>query len=165
THLHIILVHVPVAALLFGALSLKIGTFWNSRPAQFLGYAVIFGGILAAFASGATGEEAEEALEALGGFSHELIHEHEEAAEGFMIGIWSLSALALVGFVLLLRNHAKAKLFAWIVLIYASVVSLGGMRVGYLGGQISHPEAYDQPAAVAADPVDEAVGEPAEDHE
>jgi len=65
-------------------------------------------GILAAFASGATGEEAEEALEALGGFSHELIHEHEEAAEGFMIGIWSLSALALIGFVLLLRNHAKA---------------------------------------------------------
>ena len=65
-----------------------------------------------------------------------------------MIGIWSLSALALAGFVLLLRNHAKAKLFAWIVLIYASVVSLGGMRVGYLGGQISHPEAYDQaPAA------------------
>jgi hypothetical protein len=34
------------------------------------------------------------------------------------------------------------------VLIYASVVSLGGMRVGYLGGQISHPEAYDQAPAV-----------------
>ncbi|MDP5015176.1 MAG: hypothetical protein NWQ40_04405 [Schleiferiaceae bacterium] len=145
THLHIILVHVPVAALLFGALSLKIGTFWKSRPAQILGYATIFGGILAAFASGATGEEAEEALEALGGFSHDLIHAHEEAAEGFMIGIWSLAAVALIGFVLLLRNHTKATLFAWIVLIYASIVSLGGMRVGYLGGQISHPEAYDQP--------------------
>jgi hypothetical protein len=87
-------------------------------------------------------------LEAVGGFSHELIHEHEEAAEGFMFGIWSLAAVALVGFALLLLNHAKAKLFAWIVLIYASVVSLGGMRVGYLGGQISHPEAYDQAPAV-----------------
>ena len=151
THLHIILVHVPVAALLFGALSLKIGTFWKSRPAQILGYATIFGGILAAFASGATGEEAEEALEALGGFSHQLIHEHEEAAEGFMIGIWSLSAVALIGLVLLLRNHAKATLFAWIVLIYASIVSLGGMRVGYLGGQISHPEAYDQPITAPTD--------------
>jgi uncharacterized membrane protein len=145
THLHIILVHVPVAALLFGALSLKIGTFWKSRPAQILGYATIFGGILAAFASGATGEEAEEALEALGGFSHDLIHAHEEAAEGFMFGIWSLAAVSLIGFVLLLQNHAKATLFAWIVLIYASIVSIGGMRVGYLGGQISHPEAYDQP--------------------
>jgi uncharacterized membrane protein len=144
THLHIILVHAPVAALLFGALSLKIGTFWNSRPAQLLGYATIFAGILAAFAAGATGEEAEEALEAVGGFSHELIHDHEEAAEGFMIGIWSLAAVALVGFALLLLNHAKAKLLAWIVLIYASVVSLGGMRVGYLGGQISHPEAYEE---------------------
>jgi uncharacterized membrane protein len=148
THLHIILVHVPVAALLFGALSLKIGTFWNSRPAQILGYATIFGGILAAIASGATGEEAEEALEALSGFSHELIHEHEEAAEGFMIGIWSLAAVALVGFILLLLNHAKAKLFAWIVLVYASLVSLGGMRVGYLGGQISHPEAYEEAAPI-----------------
>ena len=93
THLHIILVHAPVAALLFGALSLKIGTFWNSRPAQFLGYATIFAGILAAFAAGATGEEAEEALEAVGGFSHELIHEHEEAAEGFMFGIWLRSSV------------------------------------------------------------------------
>ena len=148
THLHIILVHVPVAALLFGALSLKIGTFWNSRPAQILGYATIFGGILAAIASGATGEEAEEALEALGGFSHELIHEHEEAAQGIMIGLWSLSAIPLVGFILLLLNHAKAKLFAWIVLVYASLVSLGGMRVGYLGGQISHPEAYEEAAPV-----------------
>ncbi|MEY2650119.1 MAG: hypothetical protein RL608_793 [Bacteroidota bacterium] len=148
THLHIILVHAPVAALLFGALSLKIGTFWNSRPSQLLGYATIFAGILTAFAAGATGEEAEEALEAVGGFSHELIHDHEEAAEGFMIGIWSLAAVALVGFALLLLNHAKAKLLAWIVLIYASVVSLGGMRVGYLGGQISHPEAYDQAPAV-----------------
>lgn len=148
THLHIILVHAPVAALLFGALSLKIGTFWNSRPAQLLGYATIFAGILAAFAAGATGEEAEEALEAVGGFSHELIHEHEEAAEGFIFGIWTLTAVALVGFALLLLNHAKAKLFAWIVLIYAVVVSTGGMWVGYLGGQISHPEAYDQaPAA------------------
>lgn len=150
THLHIILVHVPVAALLFGALSLKIGTFWKSRPAQILGYITIFGGIIAAFAAGATGEEAEEALDALGGFSHDLIHAHEEAAEGFMFGIWSLSAVALFGFVLLLRNHAKATLFAWIVLIYASIVSLGGMRVGYLGGQISHPEAYDQPASLPA---------------
>jgi uncharacterized membrane protein len=148
THLHVILVHAPVAALLFGALSLKIGTFWNSRPSQLLGYATIFAGILTAFAAGATGEEAEEALEAVGGFSHELIHDHEEAAEGFMIGIWSLAAVALVGFALLLLNHAKAKLLAWIVLIYASVVSLGGMRVGYLGGQISHPEAYDQAPAV-----------------
>jgi uncharacterized membrane protein len=148
THLHVILVHAPVAALLFGALSLKIGTFWNSRPSQLLGYATIFAGILTAFAAGATGEEAEEALEAVGGFSHELIHDHEEAAEGFMIGIWSLAAVALVGFALLLLNHAKAKLLAWIVLIYASVVSLGGMRVGYLGGQISHPEAYDQSPAV-----------------
>jgi hypothetical protein len=112
-----------------------------------LGYATIFGGILAAFASGATGEEAEEALEALGGFSHDLIHAHEEAAEGFMFGIWSLAAVALIGFVLLLRNHSKATLFAWIVLIYASIVSLGGMRVGYLGGQISHPEAYEQPVS------------------
>ncbi|MFM6998462.1 MAG: hypothetical protein ACKOX0_04450 [Bacteroidota bacterium] len=155
THLHIILVHVPVAALLFGALSLKIGTFWKSRPAQILGYATIFGGILAAFASGATGEEAEEALEALGGFSHELIHAHEEAAEGFMFGIWSLAAVALIGFVLLLRNHAKATLFAWIVLIYASIVSLGGIRVGYLGGQISHLEAYDQSEAVPAEGHDE----------
>ncbi|MBM4179756.1 MAG: hypothetical protein FJ211_10580 [Ignavibacteria bacterium] len=150
THLHIILVHVPVAALLFGALSLKIGTFWKSRPAQILGYATIFGGILAAFASGATGEEAEEALEALGGFSHELIHAHEEAAEGFMFGIWSLAAVALIGFLLLLRNHAKATLFVWIVLICASIASLGGVRVGYLGGQISHLEAYDQTEAVPA---------------
>jgi uncharacterized membrane protein len=148
THLHIILVQVPVAALLFGAISLKIGTFWNSRPAQILGYATIFAGILAAFAAGATGEEAEEALEAVGGFSHELIHEHEEAAEGFMFGIWSLAAVALVGFALLLLNHAKAKLFAWIVLIYAVVVSTGGMWVGYLGGQISHPEAYEEAAPV-----------------
>ncbi len=148
THLHVILVHAPVAALLFGALSLKIGTLWSSRPSQILGYAVIFAGIASAFAAGATGEEAEEALEAVGGFSHELIHEHEEAAEGFMFGIWSLAAVALVGFALLLLNHAKAKLFAWIVLIYAVVVSTGGMWVGYLGGQISHPEAYDQAPAV-----------------
>jgi len=27
---------------------------------------------------------------------------------------------------------------------------LGGIRVGYLGGQISHPEAYDQSEAVPA---------------
>lgn len=152
THLHIILVHAPVAALLFGALSLKIGTFWSSRPAQILGYATIFAGILAAFATGATGEEAEEILESVGGFSHNLIHAHEEAAEGFMIGIWSLAAVALLGFAALLRNHAKAKLLAWLVLIYATVVSTGGMYVGYLGGQISHPEAYDQvPTAASAE--------------
>ncbi len=148
THLHIILVHAPVAALLFGALSLKIGTFWNSRPAQLLGYATIFAGIIAAFAAGAAGDGGGAAREAVGGFSHELMHAPEDAAEGFIFGIWTLTAVALVGFALLLLNHAKAKLFAWIVLIYAVVVSTGGMWVGYLGGQISHPEAYDQaPAA------------------
>ncbi len=68
THLHIILVHAPVAALLFGALSLKIGTFWNSRPAQLLGYATIFAGILAAFAAGPPVKKPKKRLKRLADF-------------------------------------------------------------------------------------------------
>jgi len=136
-HLHLILNHAPIFGAFVGMIIFGFGMFRRNNTLEKTGLITFIVTGIATLPTYFTGEAAEEVAERFKDSSHDMIHEHEEAAEGFIFGIWTLTAVALVGFALLLLNHAKAKLFAWIVLIYAVVVSTGGMWVGYLGGQIS----------------------------
>ena len=164
-HWHLILNHLPVLGVPFGALLLGIGLLRGTMALQRAGLIVL---VLAGVAAGVaylTGEPAEHALETLGAAGsrpESLIEAHEEAALAALIaaGVLALGAAAA-----LLALGAAGALWrlvrgtvgrGWIagLLTLALVASLALGWVATLGGRISHPEIRpDGPVGTAAIPA------------
>lgn len=139
THLHLLLNHFPIIGTIIGVglMAYALIRKENSLQKAVLGLWVIM--TLFTFPVMKTGEEAEETVENLPGMSHDLIHEHEEAAEWalwLMIGLGVISLFSLVQ----QRRGKNAQSITMIAFVVSLVVSTAMARTGYLGGQIRHTE-------------------------
>lgn len=104
----------------------------NWLPARVWAAIVLLQAILVGFAwlSMETGEEQEERVEKV--IAHEVIHEHEEAAEAFMIAA-AVALAAMAAGLLPQRNGRLARIAA--VVLSIGVLVLGG-KTGHLGGAL-----------------------------
>ena len=140
--LHLILNHYPILGTLFGVILVAYGFFSKNKSILHTGLVTLFLAALFAIPTYLTGEGAEEIVEELG-VDHDVIHEHEEAAE---LAIWLMAGLGLLSaatFFLSLRasmNNSTIRIL-YIVTLVAGLAVFGYMtRVGGLGGQIRHTE-------------------------
>lgn len=155
-HWHLLLNHLPVLGVPFGAALLGIGLLWGQTVLQRAGLIVLVLAGLAAGAAYLTGEPAEHALETQsvpGSRPESLIEAHEDAAVAATV---ASGVLALVAAVALWRLRGGRTGGVWttgaLVLSLATALTLA--YVATLGGRISHPEI--RPAAsigTAARPV------------
>ena len=141
-HLHLLLNHFPIIGTLFGGLFLAYGLFAKNKSILHAGLLLLFLMALLAIPTQLTGEGAEEIVERLG-VDHEVIHEHEEAAE---LAIWFMSGLGLLALVTLLisrRTSGRDTVLRGLyvaTLAFSVVVFVMMARVGSLGGEIRHTE-------------------------
>ncbi len=141
-HLHLLLNHYPIIGTLFGVLFLAYGLFAKNKSLLQAGLVTLFVMALLTIPTQLTGEGAEEIIEELG-VDHDVIHEHEKAAElasWFMAG---LGALALVTLLISRRTSGRAIVLRglYIATLVLGIVIFGLMaRVGGLGGEIRHTE-------------------------
>ncbi len=144
---HVLLVHFPVALLLFAPALVVLSLLfprWRAGMAA-AALAVMIAGTLAAFVAASAGEEAKEAAEetAAGRAAADLMEEHEEEAElvaPIFAGL-TLAFAALFGVPLLrkkpLPRKADLALHALLLLLYAG----GAMQISkaaHLGGLLVH---------------------------
>ena len=141
-HLHLIVNHLPVLGVPFGAALLGLGLFRGQLALQRAGLGVL---VLAGMAAGVaylTGEPAEHALEALGGMRslpESLVEAHEEAALVATVMTGLLALVAGFGFWRLQRGSVgRGWMASALTLALATTLALGW--VATLGGRISHPE-------------------------
>lgn len=139
-HWHLMLNHIPLLGLLFGAGLLVYGVGREQASVQraSLGLLTVTG--LSVIAVYLTGEPAEEMVEGLANVSHDAVEAHEHFAwyalvGGIVTGVAALGAL--------LYGWARQALARWTVLVtlVLSITTTG--LLGYtasLGGKISHPE-------------------------
>jgi uncharacterized membrane protein len=148
-HWHLVLNHIPLLGILFGALLLAFGLWRRQEDVQkaSLGLLVVAG--LAIIAVYLTGEPAEEVVERMAGVSHDAVEAHEHFAwYGLVAGI----ATGVVVLGALLYDALRRRLVRWtaVATLVVALVSVG--LIGYtanLGGKISHPELRgDTPAQV-----------------
>jgi hypothetical protein len=137
--IHLALNHVPVVGFA-GALSILIwGMFRRSEEVERVALAACVAVALLTIPVYRSGEPAEDVAEKLPGVTHEVIEEHEEAAEYAFVAACGCGAVALVG--LVVWRHPERRRFAirsTLVLAVATAVMVG--RTAMLGGQIRHTE-------------------------
>ena len=155
-HVHLLLNHVPILGVLFGALVLLYGVLRRRDDGIRIGLATLVLSALVAIPVYLTGEGAEEAVEGLPGVSEALIGEHQEAAEAGFIGTGVLGALAALALVAGWRGSARVGPLRWTVAA-GGLVAFGWLAyVGSQGGQIRHTEIRGDFGAGAAPQAEDA---------
>ncbi len=147
-HLHIVLNHIPVIGVPFGAVLLIFGLVRRSeevKRAALLAFVLIALITVPTFLSG---KAAEDIVEHLPGVVDDLIEHHEDAALIALISTSVLGALSLMGLGWSLVT-GKLGLPATVLLILISLGVSGWLgRTANLGGKIRHTEFRDGTAGV-----------------
>lgn len=139
-HLHLVLNHAPLFALLIGTAVVAVALWRPSDDLMRAGLILVVLGGAATVPAFLSGEPAEDAIEELPGVSEELIDEHEESADyalwgGVVAGLVALAALAVRR-----RRAGVSRKFALLAASLGFLAVIIMARTAYLGGQIRHPE-------------------------
>lgn len=139
-HYHMLVNHFPIIGLFFGIAILAFGMLRKNPLLINTAYIIFIFCMIMGKVSMMTGDKAEHFIENMSGFSHELIEEHEEAAEGFMKLMYALGLTSILGLFVNSRKHKKALLVSFLVSIVAILAIISSGPVGTSGGEIRHSE-------------------------
>lgn len=138
--LHMVVNHFPIIGTIFGLGILIAGLLLKNKAITNVAYSLFIVAAIFAFFSMSTGEGAEEMVEDMPSVGKKIIHLHEELAEKLALVLYLLGALSIVGMYLNIKNHSKAKLVCFLILIIAAVSVFLAQQVGTSGGEIRHTE-------------------------
>ena len=131
---HPMIVHFPIVLSILLPV-FAIGTLWAIRRTQVvrtwavpLALAIILAG--SAFAATRTGEQEEERVERV--VPENVLHEHEAAAERFMVLAFLVAGVALVG----LTRGVVGSAARLVATAGSLVIVLAGFQVGRAGGEL-----------------------------
>ena len=151
--LHLVLNHVPVFAVLFGALLLAWALLRRNREILRVALALMVGAAVAAAPAYLSGEPAEEKIEHAAGVSDTDIERHEDSAKLslILVGIAGAAALAVL---VIQRRRPEPGWLAGAVLACAVVATLHLAWTAHLGGGIRHPELGISATAATPEPAE-----------
>ena len=139
--LHLLLNHLPILGLLFGALLLIFGLLSKQEIISKASMIVFILMGMITVPVNETGEAAEEIVESFPGISvdHDRIHTHEESAE---LALWLMLGLGTLALVSLIVGDKPnfGKYLQYAVLIASLALFIYMVQVGWQGAQIMHPE-------------------------
>ncbi len=139
-HLHLLVNHFPIIGTIFGLGILIAGIVFKNNTVKNVSYIIFIVAAIFAFIGMSTGEGAEELVEDMPDIGKQIIHEHEELAEKLALVLYILGAASLLGIYANFKNHSKAKLVSFLVLVIAIVGVVLAKSVGTSGGEIRHTE-------------------------
>lgn len=139
-HFHLLVNHLPIIIPIIGLLILIGGFITRSAIVKRTACLVFMLGAICTIPAAVSGEGAEEVVEDMELADHHIIHEHEEAAEIFILFSYALGALALVGLWANLKEKSFSTVINVIILALSIVVIFLGSNAGTTGGEIRHTE-------------------------
>lgn len=144
-HVHLMVNHMPLFAVLFGGGILALGLLRDDRTIKSIGlcFALVAG--VGAFASVQSGERSEDLVESLSGTDTEALEVHEEAGKAAAWAAYLAALLALAALAVPTEREPMKGRLEWATWA-AFVVTLVMMaRAADIGGAIRHPELADTP--------------------
>jgi hypothetical protein len=143
-HVHLVLSHAPIMAILFGLGWLTFGIWRGSLDIQKAAMVMFVAAAVLAVPLYLTGGTGAGVVKGLPGFSDHILERHQAAAEVTLAGCVVLGIAALAGLILF-SGRAVANWFGVLLLAGALVVGSLAIWTANLGGEIRHTEirAYD----------------------
>lgn len=140
-HLHLIVNHVPIIVTILSMILLTwaiISDKADYRNLAYIGFIIAAVFAVAAFQSG---ENAEDIVENLSWFDHDILENHEHAAETARWFVLILGVMGISGLTYFKDTQKKGfKIFLYATLILSIAVAAYLIYTGYLGGMIRHSE-------------------------
>jgi hypothetical protein len=138
-HVHLLLGHVPVVALLFGAIWLALGVWRGSQEVQQAALGMFTLAAALTVPLYLTGQPATGLIKGLPGSSDRILEQHEAAAGVALAACLGLGLVAVGGLI-----HCRGRRVAkWLVFaLLVGSLATGGLMMwtANLGGQIRHSE-------------------------
>jgi uncharacterized membrane protein len=139
-HLHLLVNHFPIIGLFFGFFILLFGILKKNDTLKLTAYTDFIFCMIMGKISMMTGDNAEHSVEDMAGFSHDYIHEHEEAAELFMKPLYVLGLVSILGLIFTIKKRKNEKFVSICALLIAAICLFISKDVGTSGGEIRHTE-------------------------
>ncbi|MFM2368088.1 MAG: hypothetical protein RL619_384 [Bacteroidota bacterium] len=139
-HLHMVVNHFPIIGTILGLGILITGIILKNNSVKNTAYALFIVATLFTLASMATGDGAERLVEDMPNIGKKIIHEHEEIAEKLALVLDLLGVISILGIVLNVKKHSKAKFISFVAVIIAILGVYLTTLVGTSGGEIRHTE-------------------------
>lgn len=152
-HLHMVVNHFPIIGTILGLGILITGIILKNNSVKNTAYFLFIVAALFALASMATGDGAEELVEDMPNIGKSIIHEHEEIAEKLAIALYLLGAISLMGIILTIKNHPKAKFISFVAVVIGVATTYIATLVGTSGGEIRHTEIRDDALTTKVSPA------------
>jgi cobalamin synthase len=133
-HLHLVVNHFQLLEPFFGLGILIGGSLFKTMRSKKYSYVLFIVAAVLHLLSMYTGEDAEEMVEDMPNIGKQIIHEHEELAENFLIAL----SLYLASLFSLLEKIIML-ILSYITLIFFGNAVLGSF-MGTSGGEIRHTE-------------------------
>ncbi len=140
THIHLLVNHIPVLGVFFGASLLLYGIIKKNTDTQLAAHVLLVIAALGAVITYVTGEPAEHTLKKFADASHHLIEEHEDAALYALIVMCVSGLFAAISAYLIVMKDRLAERLGKVVIAIAFLAFIIIARTAYLGGQIRHTE-------------------------
>jgi uncharacterized membrane protein len=144
-HFHILVNHFPIIGVIFGLLILIGGFILKNNTIKNTAYCLFVVSAVFGFLSMYSGEGAEELVEDIPTVGHQIIHEHEELAEKFVLVLYVTGLFSILAFITSLKNSKFAKLLSLITLLLSIVTTVLSVNVGLSGGEVRHTEIRENP--------------------
>ena len=139
-HFHILVNHFPIIGIIFGLLVLIGGLILKNNSIKNTAYSLFIIAAIFGFISMYSGEGAEEIVEDMPTVGHQIIHEHEELAEKFVLALYATGLFSILAFVTSLKNSKFAKILSFITLFLSIITTILSVNVGISGGEVRHTE-------------------------
>jgi uncharacterized membrane protein len=147
-HLHLIVNHFPIIGSIFGLGILISGIFLKNNSLKNTAYVIFIVAAIFGLFSMNTGEGAEEIVEDFPNIGKNIIHEHEELAEKFVVFLYATGLLSILGLIANIKKHSKAAIVAYAVTGAALISVFFAQQVGTSGGEIRHTEIRPNATAI-----------------
>jgi uncharacterized membrane protein len=147
-HLHLILNHIPILGSIFITVLFIVALIYRNVFLQKV--SLWFLVVVALFTAAAylTGDKSQDLVQNLPGVSDPMLHSHELFAKLGLLLMFVTGIIALVGAFFYRRKPKLPRLLLTAVLVILLLNSGVFAYIGFLGGQILHPEI--RPASVSS---------------
>ncbi len=139
-HLHLLLNHVPIFAVLFGLALMICGLIFKNETTRLTALVFFVFAALSAIPANQSGESAEESIENIAGIDGKIVETHEEDTKPFFIGTLLLGLVSVGALWFHRRQKPWVGKLHWPLVLMALVIGVFAYQAGVSGGKIRRPD-------------------------